>query len=64
MCGANDISFAIDGVVATDEDKYIIRLPRGLYGNNTIPHESCLDVNSDTNEWSHSWAMSKKRKMT
>ena len=35
-----------------------------LYDDNMIDQQSSLDVGSDLNEWSHSWAMSKPSKTT
>ena len=46
----------------TAEDESWRSLPKGVYGDNMIAQQSISDVSSDTNEWSHSWAMSKPQK--
>ena len=34
-----------------------------MYGNNIINQQSSSDESSDLNEWSHTWAMSKPKKL-
>ena len=56
---------AIDGVVATAENESRFRLlggGEGVYGDNMIAQKISLDVSSDPNEWSHSWAIRKPKK--
>ena len=59
MCGADARFFAIGGVISNAQDKYRSRFPMGVYGDNMIAHQKKLDISSDPNEGSHSWAMSK-----
>ena len=62
-CDSSVIDFTINSVIVTEEDRIRSRLPRGGggggYGNNMISQKISLDVSSDPNEWSHSWAMMK-----